>query len=396
MSSPSLRRPPAWSAYLHWPWCRSRCAYCAFNVSTAAPEAERWLAGIAAGWAVAQPHFPGRATAVYLGGGTPSLAAPATVARALSLIPHDADAECTLEANPGTVDLDGLARLRDAGINRLSLGVQTFDPAHARRLSRGHTVKAAHRLLADVHTVGFASWSADLIFSLPGQTLDELAADLATLLAHAPPHVSIYSLSYEPGTPLRRALDAGRLVPVEDELWADQYALVVDTLESAGLERYEVSNFARPGHRGRHNERVWRGAHYLGLGPGAHGFRPDGRRTLGAAALADWLAEPAGATESPDPEAAAIDLVLSTLRHVDGLPLALLAARCGATVDRERLGPLFDRGLLHAREGDRGPHLVLDRSAFPIADAVVARVCDAVRQGTNPAGGESARQRDHS
>lgn len=369
--------PGTWSAYLHWPWCRTRCSYCAFNVRTTPPRSADWLAGVVAGWQSARDHFPGAAEALYLGGGTPSLAPPEVVGAAIRAIPTVPGAEFTLELNPGTIDRDGLLRLQDVGITRLSIGVQTFARHHARRLSRGHTVRATRDMLALAPTLGFESWSADLIFSLPDQTLGELAEDLATLLAHDPPHVSIYSLSYEPGTPLHAARDAGRLRPVDDELWAEQYDLVVNTLEDAGLIRYEVSNFARPGHRGRHNERVWRGAAYLGLGPGAHGFRPDGHRTLGAPELDDWLRRPEGKAELPRPEQAAIDLVLSTLRHVNGLPLGLLASRTGARVDMVPLGPLLERGLLE-RVGPE-PHLRLLPAAFPLADAVVARVCSALR-----------------
>ncbi len=370
--------PSLWSAYLHWPWCRTRCAYCAFNVTTAPPQEAAWLDGIRTGWARSRPHFGGAAQALYFGGGTPSLCSPDTIAGAIALFPLRTDAEVTLEANPGTIGRGGIEALVDAGVNRLSIGVQTFQQHHARRLSRGHTVEAARQLLRQLPDVGLRSWSADLIFSLPDQSIGDLKADLDTLLAYDPPHVSIYGLSYEPGTPLTKARDAGKVRPIDDDAWAEQYALVVDTLEQFGLARYEVSNFAKPGHRGAHNEAVWRGGHYLGLGPGAHGFRPDGVRTLGAADLAGWSAQPEGEAQAVREDEAALDLVLSTLRHIDGLDLDLLHQRTGHVVDIDRLQAMVQQGLIRVLGGN---HILLNPSAYPLADGIVARVCAAMAPG---------------
>ena len=275
---------PEWGIYIHTPWCRVRCPYCAFEVQTDTPQWQLWRDGVLAHLDVERPHFSGKARHLYFGGGTPSLAPPALIGQLIDAMPVEAGAEITVEANPGTIDPVLLEGLIAGGVNRLSVGIQTFQPRLARLLARGHTVRQAAELLTLVRsfeTQGLTSWSADLIFALPEQTLDDLRDDLARLLDSGAPHVSVYALSFEPGTPLTRARDRGRITPPNAEQWSEQYDLVVRTLEQGGLQRYEVSNFARPGHRSQHNGHIWRGGHYMGLGPSAHGFRTDGTRTLG-------------------------------------------------------------------------------------------------------------------
>ena len=356
-SPPWPDAPAGYGVYVHFPWCRARCAYCAFATRAASdPPSGAWAEAVLAEWARRRADLAGQppAHSLYFGGGTPSLADPADLARIVAAVPLRDDAEVTLEANPGTVKRDGagLPDLRpflDAGVTRLSIGIQTFDDARLARLGRLHTAEDARALARAAARAPLRSWSADLIFGLPGQDAAALDRDLAALLALDPPHVSVYGLTWEPGTPLDRERRAGRLRPLDDDAWADAYERVVATLEAAGLRRYEVSNFARPGHRARHNEAVWRAGPYVGLGPAAHGWLPDGRRTANPPAWEDWLAAPDLEGTRPEPAEEALDLVLSTLRHVDGTDLDALAAATG----------LAGRGWL-------------------LADAVVARVCAAL------------------
>lgn len=205
--------------------------------------------------------------------------------------------------------------------------------------------------------------------------MTELDADLDALLEVGPPHVSLYGLSFEPGTPLTRLRDEGRVQAADPDLWADMYDRIVERLEAAGYERYEVSNFAQPGHRARHNEAVWRGGAYAGLGPSAHGLRPDGVRTLRATDLAAWRAQPAGLVERPAPREAAVDRILSTLRHEAGLDLAALCADTGHLPDADEIGRLIRGGALRAGAG----RLQLPPGAFSVADGVVRRLVDALR-----------------
>jgi len=375
-----------WGIYVHTPWCRIRCPYCAFEVQTDAPRWQHWRDGVLRHLSLESPHFNQPADHLYFGGGTPSLAPPALLGELIAAMPLAPGSEITVEANPGTVDTALMEGLVEAGVNRLSVGIQTFQPRLARLLARGHTVGQAADLLSLVRSFegqGLRSWSADLIFAVPGETLDDLADDLARLLDSGAPHVSLYGLSFEPGTPLARARDAGRITPVGSEDWSEQYDLVVRMLEDGGLTRYEVSNFARAGHRARHNGHVWRGGHYMGLGPSAHGFRPDGTRTKGRSGVEAWLTEPVGPLEHPSPEEAAVDLILSTLRHVDGVPVYRLSARTGFTIDRAPLRPHLARGLLV----DDTAHgtLRLGPPGWPVADGLVRTLVDALIPATEAA-----------
>lgn len=369
--------PPttSWGVYLHTPWCKTRCPYCAFAVETTPPQWEAWVDAILAHFQQESAFFSGPAAHVYFGGGTPSLAPPSALAKVLAAIPRTHNAEVTVEANPGTIDKDRLLQLVDIGVNRLSVGIQTFSPEIARVLSRGHTVGQASALLATIATIdGFRSWSADLIFAVPGETLDHLNHDLQCLVDSGAPHVSVYGLSYEPGTPLTRARDAGRIVPATEDDWEQQYSRVVEVLENAGLERYEVSNFSLPGHRAQHNNHVWRGGHYMGLGPSAHGFRPDGTRTLCPPDVATYLSQPTVSIEQPDAHEAAIDVLLSTFRHKDGTPFQLLEERTGYTLQRAALREVEARKLL-VWETDR---VRLLPQGWNVADGLVRLLVEAL------------------
>jgi oxygen-independent coproporphyrinogen-3 oxidase len=359
--------------YVHTPWCRTRCPYCAFNVFlNSNADYEGWHDAVVKAWMDLSTAVPGSAHSLYFGGGTPSLAPPGVIKSLISTLPLQQSAEVTLEANPGTISRSGLEDLREAGVNRLSLGIQTFEPRHAKRLGRGHNVQQARDLVGEVHAIGFDSWSVDLMFALPGQTLAELKTDVDTLLELEPPHVSLYGLTIEPGTPFAAVHSKGEITLPPSELWRAMYDHIVSTLESAGLERYEVSNFALPGHRGRHNESTWRGGHYVGLGPGAHGFLPDGRRTMGVRDVSEWMADPHPAASLPSEHEAAIDLILSTMRHIDGVQTSALRARSGHGIDQTTLSALEQAGLI-CRTNDR---LQLTTAAFPVADGIVRRLCE--------------------
>ena len=373
--------------YIHAPWCRTRCPYCAFNVYPDREASwERWAEGVAADWASQRERFVGVAGAsahsVYFGGGTPSLAPPELIRQILDVLPCQENAEISLEANPGDLSEARIDAWRALGINRLSLGVQTFNPAFAHLLNRGHTAPQSRALADRVAEAGLRSWSLDVIFGLPGQSLDDLRLDLDQMLARSPPHASLYGLTFEEGTPFGRAAASGRLVGADPDLWRLMYDHVTEALEAAGLERYEVSNFAVPGHRSAHNEAVWRGGYYAGLGPGAHGYEPSGHRTVNTASPEAWMSAPLESRQLPTPAEAATDFVLSTLRHRDGLPLDALRARTGHRVRLERLAPLLHPGRgcepLLAREYDA---LRLTRAGFPIADGLVERVVDALDAG---------------
>ena len=223
--------------YVHTPWCRSRCPYCAFNVVVSkSGDYRRWAEAILDSWHASERHFLGSAHSLYFGGGTPSMAPPSIIADLIAQLPLSNQAEITVEVNPGSIDSAGLDKLRAAGVNRLSLGVQTFNSTHVKQLGRCHTVEQAHRLLLQANKVGFRTWSFDLMFALPAQTLEELNNDIDTLLDYAPPHVSLYGLTIEPGTAFAAAQAAGKITPIEAKLWREMYDTIIKRLGDAGID----------------------------------------------------------------------------------------------------------------------------------------------------------------
>ena len=270
------------SIYLHIPWCLERCPYCDFNTRAARewPE-ERYAQSLLTELhhrASQSPYADSCVDTIFLGGGTPSLFAPATLDKLIDgirrALPVANDAEITLETNPGSTNLDKLRGFRQAGINRLSLGVQTFVPHLLQSLGRQHSVDDSRNALRDARAAGFNNLSLDLIHAIPGQTLEELEADLAEALSFQTDHISAYSLTYEPGTPLTRDLERGRVERLPNEVEAEMFETIRTILPAAGLAAYEISNFARPGFEARHNQAYWRGIPYIGLGAGAHSYNP--------------------------------------------------------------------------------------------------------------------------
>jgi oxygen-independent coproporphyrinogen III oxidase len=268
-----------YALYLHVPWCRHVCPYCDFNVyaSSAVPEADDVAAYRAelTAW-TARPEWRGRRIdTVHLGGGTPSLLSPDAVATLLDATRHAGasdDAEVTLEANPGTVDAARLAFYRQAGVTRLSLGAQSFQLILLRTLGRDHTPDETRAAVAMARDAGFKNLSLDLVFAVPGESLEAWEDDIGQALALTPEHVSAYALTWEEGTPFHTWRARGRLVAVDDDLESAMADLAAERFTAAGLQRYEISSWARPGFASRHNTHYWDGSDYLGLGPGAHSF----------------------------------------------------------------------------------------------------------------------------
>jgi putative oxygen-independent coproporphyrinogen III oxidase len=267
------------SIYIHVPFCRQACSYCDFYFVTRQQLIPDYVQALITQTQRQLPEFvaalPGaRLQSIYFGGGTPSRLPAHSIARILAaidaIIPIADAREITLEANPDDVQVNFLAEVRDAGVNRLSMGVQTFDASLLKFMNRAHSAEDALRCLADVQRAGFDRYSVDLIYGNPGQSEAMLRRDLDTLLAFTPPHVSAYALTIEPGTRLGKAQALGRLAESDDTVVARHMDIVAETLSAAGIHRYEVSNFARAGHEAIHNSSYWEHVPYLGLGPGAH------------------------------------------------------------------------------------------------------------------------------
>ena len=370
----------SWGLYLHVPWCSHRCPYCAFYVEVerqGAPwEAFAKSLSDEIHWRIERHGFEGPPSTIYLGGGTPSRMPLGVLDELLSSLPRAAGAEVTLEANPEDLNVEVLKGFHAAGVNRVSLGVQTFDAEHLRKLGRASTLPELRRALDALQNGPIDNWSADLMFALPGQTVESLDADLDALLAYQPPHVSLYGLTIEPDTSFERMRSEGRLAETEPETWRQLHDQLVHRLEAAGLHRYEISNFARTDRESRHNRMYWTDRPYLGAGPGAHGYAPNRTRWSNVADVLTWMdrADPTLFEEAYEPQRYASDLLISALRGVDGLPLDYLASRSGLRPRSAVVDQLVGAGLLMPTPGK----LALTALGMPVADSVVRSLIEAL------------------
>jgi oxygen-independent coproporphyrinogen-3 oxidase len=386
---------PPLSVYVHLPWCLRKCPYCDFNshevsasglpvaasprggsgsgpakpdprlslansvqAGSLSEDAEtRYLDALCADLEAALPLIWGRrVVSVFIGGGTPSLFSPAGIERLLAdlraRLPLEPGCEITLEANPGTFERDRFRAYRAAGVTRLSVGVQSFDDDALVRLGRVHSAAQAQAALAEAAAV-FDTFNIDLMYALPQQDLAALARDLDTALAFAPPHLSVYHLTIEPNTAFSRRPPAQ--LP-DDDLASDMLDLITARTAAAGLERYEVSAFARAGHRCRHNLNYWQFGDYLGLGAGAHGKLSFAHRVLRQVKWRDpaTYMERAltGQAVSNEHEVSRRDLpfefMMNALRLRDGFALSTFSERTGLPLStvHATLGTAAARGLL--------------------------------------------------
>jgi oxygen-independent coproporphyrinogen-3 oxidase len=359
----SLSSLPPLSLYVHLPWCLKKCPYCDFNshelqssVGGELPE-KRYLDALCADLEHSLPLIWGRSVhSIFIGGGTPSLFSPVAIERLISdmraRLRLEADCEITLEANPGTFEKDRFRAFRAAGVTRLSVGVQSFNDAHLKALGRVHNRDQAIAAVEEARDA-FDTFNLDLMYALPGQDAAGLAADLAQALAFEPPHLSYYHLTIEPNT-----LFASRPPPglPDDDLAADMQEQIEAATSAAGLAHYEVSAYARAGHRSRHNLNYWQFGDYLGIGAGAHGklsFHDRIERTarfrhptryLEAALAGDAIEtrQRLSSTELP------FEFMLNALRLTEGVSAAQFAERTGLSMAAiaAPLARAVERGLL--------------------------------------------------
>ena len=361
---------PPLSLYVHLPWCIRKCPYCDFNSHALRPEVDadaqerRYVQALLADLEASLPLVWGRpVVSVFFGGGTPSLFAPESIARLIegirARLPLVPACEITLEANPGTFERERFAAFRAAGVTRLSVGVQSFNDAHLKALGRVHDGAQARAALAEAARA-FDTFNLDLMYALPGQTLAELEQDVRSALAFAPPHLSIYHLTIEPNTVF--AKHPPRL-PEEDVAW-DMLDRITELTDHAGMARYEVSAYARSGHRCVHNLNYWGFGDYLGIGAGAHGKLSFAHRIvrqeryrlperyMQQALAGDALAH----THEVAPSELTFEFMLNALRLKDGFALQDFGDRTGLPIDRltESLRQAESKGWLErAGEGVR-------------------------------------------
>jgi oxygen-independent coproporphyrinogen-3 oxidase len=283
--------------YVHLPYCRRKCPYCDFfRIVPQKGDRERFVSALAQEIALAEKTHVwanGPALTTYFGGGTPSLHPPEEIHTLLNHVHRTwgiaLDAEIALEANPSALSADFLCGWRECGVNRLSLGAQSFSPRKLALLYRDHTVEDIARSVENARAAGVFNISLDLIFGLPEETLEEWEGDLREAWSLNPEHVSLYNLEFHEGTPFYRWREAGRLKPLAEDLEADLYLTAHEFFTARGFEHYEISNFARPGFRSRHNLAYWESKPYLGLGPSAHSFDGQALRFHNVADMSRYL-----------------------------------------------------------------------------------------------------------
>ncbi|MBX3621063.1 MAG: oxygen-independent coproporphyrinogen III oxidase-like protein [Rhizobacter sp.] len=376
---------PPLSLYVHLPWCLKKCPYCDFNSHEQRGELpeQRYLAALRADLEAALPFIWGRRIhSVFIGGGTPSLFSPEAIEQLIADIrarlPLEPACEITLEANPGTFERDRFRGFRAAGVTRLSVGVQSFNDDKLQAIGRVHDAAQAHAAVEEAREA-FETFNLDLMYALPGQSVDELAADLSQALAYAPPHLSIYHLTIEANTLFARQPP---VVP-DDDTASEMLDVITDAAAASGLARYEVSAFARRGHHCAHNLNYWQFGDYLGIGAGAHSKLSFPHRVVRQVRWREpqtYMARAAeGAAVSNDEEVKrgdlAFEFMLNALRLRDGFELARFTERTGlplsaiaVQLDEAQRRGFIERDMARVRPTVRGFDFLSDLQSLFLAD----------------------------
>ncbi len=361
--------------YIHVPFCFHKCHYCDFySIVDSQQRQEAFLNRLLGELAAVRDHWPGGLETIFVGGGTPTLLAPHLWQQLLAALARDLDmsglVEFTVEANPETVGQALLAVLVGGGVNRLSVGCQSFDPGHLKTLERRHDPARVASVVAEARRAGIRQINLDLIFAIPGQSLDAWKADLDRAIDLEPEHLSCYGLSYEPNTPMTQKVQMGRMQPADPDLEAAMFEWTIDRLEEAGYRQYEVSNFAKADAHCRHNLIYWTNANWFSLGPSGSGHL-EGRRWKNVPHLGQYLA-----SEGPCP--------IQDLEHLDasgrmGERLMLgLRLRDGLVVRDDQLDAgrraVVDQAIRDGAMVREGEHLKLTRSGMMVADAILCQL----------------------
>lgn len=360
--------------YFHIPFCKRICAYCDFFRSADLSRMNETIEAMHRELEAQRDYLHDRRIrTLYFGGGTPSLCSPEAlqglIGHAAALYDCSAVEETTVEANPDDLTQTYLEGVRRAGIDRLSVGVQSFDDGCLRLMNRRHTAAQAEQAIRAAQNAGFGNITVDLIFGVPGYGGDVLRRSLDRTLRLGVQHISAYHLTIEPGTAFGRRMQRGEFRPVEEQVSETEFLIVHDTLSGAGFEHYEVSNYALPGFRARHNAAYWSGAEYLGIGPGAHSY--DGHeRHWAVSSIAKYLGGAPYESETLTETDRFNEYVMTALRTAEGLDIRRIAERFGA----ERLSKLtagarrfLDSGLLRETEG----RLAVPPERFLVSDEVI-------------------------
>lgn len=370
------------SLYIHVPFCATRCVYCDFFSNTDTRYKEPYLRAIEKEMELRGEYIDDDTLeTIYLGGGTPSQLSGNDLERIFNAISRRFSiaegAEITLEANPDDIRPDYLSALRDLPINRISMGIQSFQPEDLRLLNRRHDREQAIRAVELCQAHGFTNLSIDLIYGLPGQTPEAWEENLRQAIRLGTPHLSAYHLTYEEGTALYKRLQAGQVEPVDEEVSVTLFHILTERMAEAGFQHYEISNFARPGFHARHNSAYWTGKPYLGLGPSAHSYNRTSRE-WNVASLPLYLrgiesGQPATERETLDLSTRYNDFIITGLRTMWGISLDKLRAEFGEALlayCQKQARPYIQRGLLR-QENDR---MALSQAGILLSDGIMSEL----------------------
>jgi len=372
--------------YIHIPFCEQKCRYCGFYSEPVKNyDPARLISAILAELDQKRGQTPFSPQTIYIGGGSPSCLPEDQFLRLVNYLPASPDAsrggpkagEFTIEVNPGQVNQRLLSQLRMAGVNRLSIGAQSFNDDELKFLDRRHSADDISRAVKSAKQAGFENIGVDLIFAIPDSILNTWKKSVQSAIDLGVQHISAYALTYEEDTPLQRAVSAGKVTPVDEETDRAMYETAIDMLERAGFKQYEISNFAKPGFECKHNLNYWANKPYLGIGPAAGSYR-NGKRTLNIADIKKYIeaieknADAITETETPDSLEVACETAVLNLRRRCGIDIEEFKKQTGFDILELFAEPVSKYQKLGFVEQINGK-LFLTRMALPIADSVL---CD--------------------
>ena len=365
--------------YIHIPFCKQRCSYCAFYSTTLYNIRERYVDALCKEIAMRKEYAGGAPIeTIYLGGGTPSTLSMEqlkricdTVYAAYQVSPAP---EVTIECNPDDLTPDFLAQLKVLPFNRISMGVQSFNDTQLKRLGRRHDAAKARQAVANARTAGYSNISIDLIFALPGSTIDEWEHDLESAIALRPDHLSAYNLTYEEGTPMHRALERGDFTELSEEDNITQFQMLISRLKEAGYRHYEISNFALPGRESRHNSSYWNDTPYIGCGAAAHSYNGTSRQ-WNIADIQEYIkgienGNPVFEIEELTEEERYNDTILTRLRTAEGIPLEWMKKKFGKRLN-DYMQSAAEKEIAFGNLKAENGHLSLSEKGIFISDAVI-------------------------
>ena len=364
--------------YIHIPFCKQRCLYCAFYSSTLHSKQQEYCDALCREIIMRRNYIIGIIDTVYFGGGTPSTLTREQLQKILGTIKENyrlsPSAEITIEANPDDLTPEYLATLRSLSFNRLSMGIQSFDDAQLKAIGRRHTAERARQAVKDARTAGFENISIDLMFALPSSTSAQWQESIKQAIELRPTHISAYNLTYEEETPLYRALQQGKIEAVDEEENLKQFEILIEQLAAAGYRHYEISNFALPGYESRHNSSYWHDIPYLGCGAAAHSYNGESR-SWNISDIKTYIeginnGAPFSEVEQLTTAEQYNDAILTRLRTADGVPSDWMREKFGDKLTDYMLknaAPHIVAGRLKEQQG----HLILTRKGLFVSDAII-------------------------